>query len=201
MWSLGTTQVLFVKLKGVGWGVVGGGGSGISAEHFLYNENNLTNCSTRRNSPPIPHSPPPPSSSQHHYITISKPWVQSKSSLSRMEARHREGGGEDKTEAEGVDPRLGLLLSSFNVRTQLSVCVCGSTGTSACLLVEKTAEILQDYWSGRVYTALDPIPIPVRHKGPAGGLRSSREMPKQVHTAVRRALCGRWPAEYNQRSL
>lgn len=33
--------------------------------------------------------------------------------------------------------------------------------------------------------------------GPTGGLSSS-EMPKQVHSAVRRALCGRWPAEYRQ---
>lgn len=96
----------------------GGGGTGISAEHFLYNENNLTNCSTQRNSPPIPHTPPPLLHHHHHYITISKPGVQSKSSLSRMGARHREGGGEDKTEAVGVDPRPSLLLSLF------AVCVC-----------------------------------------------------------------------------
>lgn len=103
---------------GVFWGGGGGrGGTGISAEHFLYNENNLTNCSTQRNSPPIPHTPPP-LLHHHHYITISKPRVQSKSSLSRMGARHREGGGEDKTEAVGVDPRPSLLLSLFGV------CVC-----------------------------------------------------------------------------
>jgi len=86
----------------------GGGGTGICAEHFLYNENNLTNCSTQRNSPPLPHAPPPLllHHHHHHYITISKHRVQSKSSLSRMGARQREGGGEDKTEAVGVDPRL-----------------------------------------------------------------------------------------------
>lgn len=96
----------------------GWGGSGICAEHFLYNENNLTNCSTQRNSPTIPQSPPP-LLHHHHYITISKPRVQSKSSLSRMGERQRERGGEDNTEAVGVDPRPSLLLSLFSVH----VCV------------------------------------------------------------------------------
>lgn len=43
---------------------------------------------------PLPHSSPTlPSTS----ITISKPRVQSESSLSRMEARHQEGGREERT--------------------------------------------------------------------------------------------------------
>lgn len=124
---------------GVFWGGVGGSGdTGICAEHFLYNENNLTNCSTQRNSPPIPHAPPP-LLLHHHYITISKPWVQSKSSLSRMGARQREGGGEDKTEAVGVDPRLSLLLSLFGVYVcaKETDCVCDCAKRSACLLVRK----------------------------------------------------------------
>lgn len=33
-----------------------------------------------------------------------------------MGARQRAGGGEDKTEAVGVDPRLSSLLSLFGVR-------------------------------------------------------------------------------------
>lgn len=109
----------------VKWGCLGvetvcvGGVTGICAEHFLYNENNLTNCSTQRNSPPIPHIPPP-LLHHNHYITISKPRVQSKSSLSRMGMRHRERGGEDKTEVAGVDPRPSLLLSLYGV----CVCVC-----------------------------------------------------------------------------
>lgn len=128
-----------------------GGGTSISAEHFLYNENNLTNCSTQRNSPPIPHTPPPllPHHHHHHYITISKPRVQSKSSLSRMGARHREGGGEDKTEAVGVDPRPSLLLSPFGVcvcvreRQSVYVWVC----RHKCMFVseKKTAENLWRY--------------------------------------------------------
>lgn len=88
-------------------------GTDICAEHFFYNENNLTNCSTQRNSPPLPQSPSPLLLHHHHYITISKPRVQSKSSLSRMGARYRKGGGEDKTEAVGVDPRQSFLLSLF----------------------------------------------------------------------------------------
>lgn len=104
--------------------------TGISAEHFLYNENNLTNCSTQRNSPPIPHTPPP--LLHHHYITISKPRVQSKSSLSRMGARHREGGGEDKTEAVKSRPKTELAfipvrcvcanVQNVSVPTQVHVC-------------------------------------------------------------------------------
>lgn len=97
----------------------GGWGTDICAEHFFYNENNLTNCSTQRNSPPLLQSPPPLLLlHHHHYITISKPRVQSKSSLSRMGARYR-GGGEDKTEAVGVDPRQSSLLSPF-----VYVCAC-----------------------------------------------------------------------------
>lgn len=59
---------------------------------------------------PLPHSSLTlPSKS----ITISKPRVQSKTSLSRMEARHREGGGggEDKTAAAGKGLSSSSLLS------------------------------------------------------------------------------------------
>lgn len=140
---------------GVSWGGDdrkgwwGGGGTGICAEHFLYNENNLTNCSTQRNSPPIPHTPPP-LLHHHHYITISKPRVQSKSSLSRMGARLREGGGEDKTEAVGVDPRPSLLLSLFSacvyvcMRDRVCMWVC----RYKCMFVseKKTAENLWRYY-------------------------------------------------------
>lgn len=98
---------------GGGWGV-GGGGTGICAEHFLYNENNLTNCSTQRNSPPIPHNPPP---FLHHYITISKPGVQSKSSLSRMGARQteggREGGGRGQDRGSKSRPKTELAFILF----------------------------------------------------------------------------------------
>lgn len=84
-------------------------GTGICAEHFLYNENNLTNCSTQRNSPPIPphHHPPPPPPLYYHIKAPSSEQVFSFKNGSEQ----REGGGEDKTEAVGVDPRLSLLLS------------------------------------------------------------------------------------------
>lgn len=155
-------------------------GTGISAEHFLYNENNLTNCSTQRNSPPIPHTPPP-LLHHHHYITISKPRVQSKSSLSRMGARHREGGGEDKTEAVGVDPRPSLLLSLFTVCVCVYVCkekrVCMWVCQHKCMFVSKkycrkSVEILEDYWLGILQAVLKRSQFTFqRHiMGPAGGL-------------------------------
>lgn len=115
------------------------GDTGICAEHFLYNENNLTNCSTQRNSPPIPHAPPP-LLHHHHYITISKPRVQSKSSLSRMGARQRAGGGRGQDRGSRSRPKTEFAfipLWCASICARETECVCGCASSSLCLLARK----------------------------------------------------------------
>lgn len=77
------------------------GVTSISTEHFPYNENNLTNCSTQRNSPPIPHTPSP--------TTITLPYQSTEFRASLLFQEWERGtereGGEDKTEAVRVDLR------------------------------------------------------------------------------------------------
>lgn len=106
------------------------GDTGISSEHFLYNENNLTHCSTQRNSPPIPQSSPPPPPLHYHI----KAWVQSKSSLSRVGARHTvgEGRGRDQSSESRPKPELAFILLQC-VYVQKMLCICESVDTSAWL--------------------------------------------------------------------
>lgn len=106
--------------------------TGISSEHFLYNENNLTHCSTQRNSPPIPQSSPPPPPLHYHI----KAWVQSKSSLSRVGARHTvgEGRGRDQGSESRPKPEFAFILLQC-VYVQKTLCICESVDTSAWLLV------------------------------------------------------------------
>lgn len=87
------------------------GGCGICAEHFLYNENDLTNCSTQRNSPPIPHAPPPPPPLHYHIKALSSEQVFSFKNGDRGKGEGREG----KTEGVRVDPNQHMLLSAFGV--------------------------------------------------------------------------------------
>lgn len=109
------------------------GDTGISSEHFLYNENNLTHCSTQRNSPPIPQSSPPPPPLHYHI----KAWVQSKSSLSRVGARHTEGGGRGRDQGSESRPKPEFAFILLRcVYVQKTQCVCMSVDTSSCLLVE-----------------------------------------------------------------
>lgn len=112
--------------------VAGRGDTGISSEHFLYNENNLTHCSTQRNSPPIPQSSPPPPPLHYHI----KAWVQSKSSLSRVGARHTvgEGKGRDQGSESRPKPEFAFILLQC-VYVQKMLCICESVDTSAWLLV------------------------------------------------------------------
>lgn len=181
---------------GVSWGgdsVCVGGVTGICAEHFLYNENNLTNCSTQRNSPPIPHIPPP-LLHHNHYITISKPRVQSKSSLSRMGMRHRERGGEDKTEAAGVDPRPSWLLFLFSVcmRDRKYMWVC----QHKCMFVSKKR--LQKIWgdtrglligSSTSCTEEKSIHIPEAHNGACRGSDGVTQKCQSRYTALLGGQC------------
>lgn len=126
-----------IKMGGVSEWWPWEGDTGISTEHFLYNENNLTKCSTQRNSPPIPHTPPP--LLHHHYITISKPRVQSKSSLSRIGARHSKGGGRGQDWGSKSRPKTELAFIPVQcVRMCTRQSEYGEhANTSACLLVRK----------------------------------------------------------------
>lgn len=118
------------------------GDTGISSEHFLYNENNLTHCSTQRNSPPIPQSSPPPPPLHYHI----KARVQSKSSLSRVGARHRGRGKRTRPRQwESTQARVCFYPPSVCVwvcvYVHKTLCICKSVDTSACLLAgKKTAE-------------------------------------------------------------
>lgn len=87
-------MMMMMVRKGRGGGVT----AGISTEHFLYNENNLTNCSTQRNSPPIPHTPPPPPPPLHYHIKAASS-EQVFSFKNGSEAERARGGreGEERT--------------------------------------------------------------------------------------------------------
>ena len=202
MWEPKKTQELL--WNGVFWGWWGG--TGICAEHFLYNENNLTNCSTQRNSPPIPHTPHPLSTTT---ITLPYQSPEFRASLLFQEwelGRGREGERTRPRQAR-VDPRPSLLSSLFGV------CVCAQERQSVyvgvpmqvhvCWQKKYCRKICGDtrgllIGSSTGCTEEKSIHIPEAHNGACRGSDRVTEMPKQVHSAVSRALCGRWPAGSRQ---
>ena len=146
---------------------LGGGGGERGALAF---ERNISltmktiypNCSTLWNSPPPPPRSLPPSlprSSSSSPTTPALPYQspQFRASLlfqewERGRGRREEGGGEDKTQAAGVDPSPSLLLSllfSLSVCVCVyvfCVCVCLNVNVRACKrLQKKSVEILEDY--------------------------------------------------------
>lgn len=167
------------------------GDTGISTEHFLYNENNLTKCSTQRNSPPIPHTPPP--LLHRHYITISKPRVQSKSSLSRIGARHSEGGGRGQDWGSKTRPKtVSFYPGSMCAYVHEAEWIWEHGSTSACLLVResyrKSVEILL-IGSSTSCTEEKSIHIPEAHNGACRGSDGVAEKCQSRYTVQLRGHC------------
>lgn len=144
------------------------GVTSISREHFPYNENNLTNCSTQRNSPPIPH-PPPPAPLHYHIKAPSSEQVFSFKNGS--EAQRGRGRGQDRGSKSRPKTELAFIPLRACAFAWGAVCACQRVDRSECLLVEeKGKKILQkicadtsEDWSGLPWAALKSIRIPEAH--------------------------------------
>lgn len=205
MWELRTTHPL-LKMRGVlGWWRWEGGGYWHLRRTFPLQwkqSNQLQHSKEFTSHPPCPTSPPPPPPLHYHIKAPSSEQVFSFKNGS--EAESGRGRGQDRGSRSRPKTEFAFIpLWCASICARETECVYGCASSSLCLLARKhcrkSVEILKDYWLSLSQAAMKRSQFTFQRQtmGPTGGLSSS-EMPKQVHSAVRRALCDRWPAEYRQ---